>query len=157
MLVQLGLSFARVRFDGALDSHPAGPAGVSLGAALLDAVVSWPLTAAVFWLGALVVARQGRFVDFLGAVGVARMPMVFSGAVLALVEAYLPITRPGPHHGAGIAVLTALSLPCIVWFFALLFQGFRTASGLRGPRVGVSFVVVLVVAEFVSKLVLRLS
>jgi hypothetical protein len=152
LLVAWGLD---VRFDGVLDAHLASR--VDLLQALVDLAVAWPLLAAAMWLGGRSLRSRGRLVDYLGAVGLARWPLVLSALILALLidrparDALAAMQLPSP----GILLLLVLvTIPLVVWFVALLYQGYRTASGLRGGRLVASFIVVLVVAEVVSKLTL---
>ncbi|MDX2055071.1 MAG: hypothetical protein SFV15_21900 [Polyangiaceae bacterium] len=151
----IALSRWNVRFDGALDLHPIANA-VSISDALADQVVAWPLTAAVFWGAANILARQLRFVDFLGYVGVARLPYLIPAAVAASMKDQLSvapeklIASPPP----GLLLLSLVTVPVVVWMVTWLWQGFRTASGLRGAKSGFLFVGALVFAEVLSKLAL---
>jgi hypothetical protein len=152
------LARAGIRFDGALDSHDtAGPVPWTL--AVADVLVAWPLTALVFWLVSFLVAKQGRLVDHLAAVGVARVPAVLTGAVLVLASALFPRPEIVPGkipdvHPLWLAFIL-LSIPFVVWQVALLYRGFRTASGLRGLRCAAAGVAAIVGAEIVSKAALH--
>lgn len=155
-VAQLVLSRFSVRFDGALDLHLASqPPGLVV--ALSDGLVSWPLFAAVLWASGRLVAGEGRFVDFLWAVGVARAPLLV-GAVLnrSLVddpEALIRSVLEGPPDSAAIWVAFG-TLPVLGWVLFWLYLAFRTASGARGVRGGLAFVVGVSVAEIGSKIVL---
>lgn len=158
--VGLLLGLFHVRFDGALDTHyTSGP--VALGVGLSDLLVSWPLPALLFWIAARLFARRGRFVDHLAAVGVARIPAVLSGMVIAVLG---PLMPPPPRVVPGEAItlelgayvvpallIAAGTLPFLVLFITLLVTTFRTASGLRGPRLALAFIPALLLAEVLSK------
>jgi hypothetical protein len=142
-----------VVFDGFLDTHYAATQP-RWALALAEAVVAWPFGALVLWVASLVAARQGRFIDFLGLVGVARVPVVLLGVVMAVVA---PLSPPAftPDHPPvltgrliAIAVVGAMTL---TWQLVLLYRGFGTGSGLRGARRVVAFVAGVLVAELVSK------
>jgi hypothetical protein len=47
-----------------------------------------------------------------------------------------------------------ISLPMLGWLCLWLYFAYRTASGTRGARSGVSFVTALVIAEIASKAIL---
>jgi len=47
-----------------------------------------------------------------------------------------------------------VTVPAVVWVVTWLWQSFRTASGLRGPKAGLLFAGALLVAEVLSKIVL---
>jgi hypothetical protein len=163
--VAVALSRFGVRFDGALDTHLVHH-DLSWATAAADLFVSWPLVALLFWAASRV-ARQGRLVDHLAAVGVARVPLVAAGAVAALLRDQLPraeelvleggqpVLEPG-QLAAALFFGLVVALPMLGFFIVLLLTGFRTASGLRGARLAVTFIVTLVVAEVLSKLLLAL-
>ncbi len=129
--------------------------------AFLDQAVAIPLTAAVFWLASLVVARQGRLQDFIVAVAVGRLPSLLL-AIWAVVV--LPVPPPPEElvrqMASGEVPLRVLiggvsGLAFMAWLFVWLYRGFAVGSGMKGPRTGVAFVLAIVVAEVLSKLVLR--
>lgn len=86
--------------------------------------------------------RQGRFIDHFAAVGIARLPLIIMGAIGALI----------PIAAWAESVLIALALPALVWYFALLYNGFRRAVGGQGPRVVAAFITGIVIAEVLSKI-----
>lgn len=153
-VLQLLVSRLNVRFDGALDAH-LSPVEVSWPTALLDLALAWPLVALVFWAAALLVARQGRFVDFLAGVGVARIPLVATGAIAgALRSALLPV-QAGQLNPA-IVIFGLVSVVLVVWFVALLVSGLRTASGLGGVKLGLTTFGAIILAEAGTKLLLAI-
>ncbi|PTL79542.1 YIP1 family protein [Vitiosangium sp. GDMCC 1.1324] len=148
--VSLGLTRLGLRFDGALDVH-ANAGVLSWPVALAEVALVWPVTAAVFWAVARLLGRRtARWVDVLGAVGLARVPLVLSGVVVAVLA---PAESPRELSPQVIA-LAILSLPLIGWSIAALVLGFRTATGLKGARWVSGFLVALIVAEVLSKVVL---
>lgn len=150
-LVGLGCSRLGVRFDGAFDLHTQA-AAVPLVTALVDQGVAVLLTALVFFGAARTIARQTRFIDVLGAVGLARLPLVLVAAPIALVSRTLPPgTLPG---GPAAAAIVALSLLGVGLHIFLLVLGLRTASSLGGGRLAAIVVAGIVVAEIVTKIAL---
>jgi Yip1-like protein len=144
-----------VRFDGALDLHVG--AQVALGARALDLAVAVALPALVFWAWARIASGQVRFVDFIAAVGLARVPYVL-GAPLLLglghptrIDDALRWTHEHPFQ---VALTALVSLALLGWLVTLLYTGVKTASGLGGKKLTVAFVVLLIAAEIGSKLVL---
>lgn len=136
----VGLSRFGVRFDGLLDQHVGAKAPVPLAHALFDVAAGVLLPALVFFGIARAQSRHVRPVDLLVTLGVARVP----GVVLAPFVAALA--------GRSVPAVVAVGLVLLAASVTLLYQGFRNASGLAGPRLGVSFVVALVVGETLSKL-----
>ena len=141
-----------VRFDGFIDLH-VGPAVTSPPHAALEQLAAWPLGALVMWGVARALGGPGRrFVDFLGAVGVARGPVV----LLALPLQALAPSSFTLKMSAALALMIVIGLVAVAWQITLLFFGYRNASGLRGPKLGFSLAGAIVVAEVASKLVLYL-
>ncbi len=156
-LAGVAVSRLGVRFDGFLDLHQT-PSAFRLATSLLDAVSAWLPAALIFWGVSLVAARQGRFIDFLALIGVARLPLVAFAIPIALVSQVAPVSVPAPGEvpklGVGVLVIVACALASLGWALTLAYRGFGTASGLRGPRRVVAFVTAVVLAEAASKLVL---
>ena len=153
VLASLAVSRLGVRFDGFLDLHVGGVTSSPLGA-VVEQVAAWPIGAATLWIVARVLGGPGRrFLDFLGAVGAARGPV----AILAIPISALAPAFPTLRMSASLLFMILIALVCIAWQIALLFFGYRNASGLRGPRLGFSFAFALFAAEIVSKLVIYLA
>ena len=147
-----------VRFYGALDSQPAR-GDVGWDAALIDLAVAWPLTALIFFAAARLLAKQGRFVDLLAMVGVARLPLLAAGAIGGANREMLFGAAEGAARGesqTGLIVFGLGVTVLVAWFVTLLVTGLRTASGLRGGRLAFAFVAALVVAEAISKAIVAL-
>ena len=53
-----------------------------------------------------------------------------------------------------LLALVGIGLVCIAMHITLLYQGFKNASGLVGPKLVAGFIALLIVAEIVSKLAL---
>jgi len=148
------LMLLHVHFDGILDVHFV-ERKLLLKEIAVEQLLAWPFLALLLWLTARIVERRGRLVDFLAHTGVARAPMFLAGLGGGLLFNAFQWLRPGqpiPDQlglaGFGWAIL------CNAWNIALLYQGYRTASGGRGTRAVVSFILVLVAAEIVGEIVL---
>jgi hypothetical protein len=155
----LALGAAGVRFDGALDMH-IGPHAVRLGLRAVDLVVAWPLPAFLFWLGARLRDKPVRVIDFLAAVGVARVPSVVCAGLLALMPGAHRAADPVQYaheHPAQIAIIAVVALGFVAWQIALLYNGAKTASGLSDWKSRLAFVGLLIAAEILSKVVLQLA
>jgi hypothetical protein len=148
------LGTAGVRFDGALDLHLPG-APVRLVSAVRDTVVATLCLILALQAASRVLARRGRTRDFVVAVGLARIPLLVTGALLlALSPPPDEILRRATENPADplLLLVAVASVPGLVLYLALLYQGFRSASGLLGARLVIAFISALVVAEVASKL-----
>lgn len=154
----LALSMLGIRFDGAIDVHRS-TTDVPLSQALLDQAVAWPLMALVCWGVALAAGRASRLIDFVGVVGVARLPLLLVAVAGALIGPHL---RQDADSEATLGMLALeaffliLVVPALVWAVVLLSQGFRHVSGLRGGKATLLFTLSLVVAEILAKATLYL-
>lgn len=143
-----------VRFDGFLDLH-IPPSAPPLRVAVVDQLSAWLVPALCFWAYARVLQRHVRMIDFVGMVGLARLPLLLAAVpVRSMTRSLLADpTKPGPLALAGICV----ALLFVAANITLLYGGFKNASGLTGRKLVVGFIVLLIGAEIVSKLALGLA
>jgi hypothetical protein len=147
----IGVSRFGVRFDGFLDMHAGGPVP-SLGVALVDQLVSWPLPATLFFLYARAFSLHVRLLDFIGMVGLARLPVLIGSLVIGVV---LPDAGADPSRMTpGLLLVLALGLVFLGLQITLLYTGFKNASGFTGARLVGGFVGMSIAAEVASKLAL---
>ena len=138
-----------VRFDGALDVHTA-PTRSSLAGSLRDLAIDWIPTILLLWAVPLAFKRRGRLFDFATGFGVARLPLL----VVAVTAPLLPTSAPTTLSPTVLFIVFGLVVPCAIWFFVLLFQSFKTASGLTGGKLWAAFFIAVILAELGSKLLL---
>jgi hypothetical protein len=145
-----------VRFDGFLDMHASrNHAAPLLRVALLDQGANWLLAALCFWLCARIFTRHARALDFIGMVGLARVPYLLAAIPLALLApAASSATGAPPKMTPALVAILVIAIPCAVWMVALLYFGFKNASGLRGAKLVVGFIATTIIAEILSKVVL---
>lgn len=153
-----------IRFDGALDLHQViGTPRWST--ALLDVANDILVTGGVLWLAGLAMTRGVRVVDVVLAVAIARVAMVFGAIAAWLVlpdprvvrEALMASLTKNAPMDPSLMFASLLLPPFFIWYLVLLYQGFRTSTGLQGPRAGVAFAIGIVAAEAVTKVVLMLA
>jgi hypothetical protein len=142
-----------IRFDGALDLH-AVTHGISAQSAALEQCVVWGTTASLFWVAASLLGAAPRFVDMLGAVGLAHLPTL----LLAVPVGLLSPRNIAPDVSAiltpSLAAIAFFGILSVVWNITWLYQGFKNASGLRGVRLVGGLIAALVVSEVATKLIL---
>jgi hypothetical protein len=135
-----------IHFDGALDLHRLDSAA-SWRVALLEQAVVWPLTALVLWLVALLTRQRARLLELLGFVGAARLPHLLAALMVMAITASIDLKED--QRAAPLILLTVL--PLVAWTCALLVSAFRTATGSRGVKLGISCFAAIVLAEVVSQ------
>jgi hypothetical protein len=153
----LGMGSTRlgVRFDGFLDLHVNRAHVASLRVALVEQLVSWLLPALLFWAYARTVSRHARPIDFLGMTGLARLPFVLAAGPIALLSP--DVTRLPLQVSPALLAIALLGAAALAWTVTLLYQGFKSASGLRGTRLVAGFLTMVLASEAASKLVLALT
>jgi hypothetical protein len=149
-LVAIAMARLDVRTDGALDLHRA--ASVSFRTAVIDQVAAFPLTAVVHWAIARALTPKVRFVDVLGAVGLARAPAVIAMPVLAVLA---PAPSPATFAQPLVLVAALFAVMGLGFHIFALVLGFRTATGFRGGRLTLAFLGALLAGEVASKVFLH--
>ena len=153
-------------FDGTLDFHTG--AAFPLRVVLLEGIVDWLALAVVLFLVGRAVSRTAfRGVDLFGTQAMARWPTAFI-AVAALLPGYqrmaLTIAQqlmsPGaaPHYAvadmAAFVVVMLVTLAAMVWMVTLMYRSYSLCCNVRGVKGAWTFVIGLLAAETVSKLVI---
>lgn len=152
------------RFDGAIDLHFAPhTTAKTIATDLIIAIGSLFL---LLFLTGIAINRKTRFVDILIAVMLARFPLYLM-TLFNYNNTMYDITGQILNSGnveqlpdipaSGIALLMAfavLGLLGLIWFCAMLFNGFRVATNAKGARHVVLFAAAVVLAEILSKMLL---
>ncbi len=153
-------TYMNVRYDGFMDIHM-GAGRVAVGVAIIDQLIAWPVSALILWLAALPFARKSRFVDFLAVLGIARVLQLIAGLVLSPLTPDMEVMRrmasdPTSATGeiVGMLPMIIVAIVLISWFIATLVFAFRHASGLRGGRLAIAFIIGIFVTEAASKIIL---
>lgn len=136
-------------------------------------VVPWLVYSLIFFfLGSLLSKSRIRLIDVAGSFALARLPLlliVFTGLFdfkdQILEKLIVKATeRPGGlselgFTGGEIAFITlyvVVLLAVIIWFIALLYNAYRISCNLAGTKLVVSFIVGILAAESLSKLLIYL-
>jgi hypothetical protein len=146
-LVGIAVTRFGVDFDGVLDIHKVA-APPSLLRAAAEQAIAWFLPALLFWIYAALSKHRTRLIDFVGAAGLSRLPLVLGAFVAALLG-----SKVTPMMLVGATIVIA----CLAVSLTLLYQGVKSASGLAGTRLTIGFIGVLIAAEMLSKVILPLA
>jgi hypothetical protein len=160
-------SLSNSHFDGVLDFHTG--AAFPLRVLLLEGIVDWLALALVLALVGKAVSRTAfRAVDLFGTQAMARWPTLFI-VVVALLPGYQRatltltqqlMTSPGamPHFApadlAAFGLAIVVILAAMVWMVTLMYRSYSLCCNVRGVKGAWTFVIGLLAAETVSKLVL---
>ncbi len=142
-----------VRFDGYFDFHSTANA-VPWRVAAIDQLAAWIVPTIVMWVVGFAIVRRGRFIDMLGAVGLARLPYALFAAPLRWVTPPIPNAGAPSAFTVRLAVVLVVAVAMLAWHGTWQFLAFRNVTGATGKRLGFGFLVAFVMSEVASKLVL---
>lgn len=174
LLLSMGLAFTlfgsflatvfSARFDGVLDLH--FHSGIPFWNPFIENAINIVVLAAALFIVARVINNKTRIIDILTAVILARLPLYLltmlnwnnalgnaSKKVLESVKDNSALNLPA--FDLTLLVITGiLTLVSLAWYIALLFNGFKVASNAKGTNHVILFAVSILVAEFISKLLI---
>ena len=159
-------SLSNTHFDGVLDMHTGAPA--TLGKFLAEGVINWLSLAIVLYLVGRIISKSAfRAIDLFGTQALARWPtVIIAVGIMAppcqrLVKALMPMaSNPGASIQAATmdiilsSIVALVMLLALVLMVALMYRSFSLCCNIKGARAAISFVVGILVAEIISKIVL---
>lgn len=155
----LGFAF-NARFDGAIDMHFSY--AVTFAQPFTDNVFNIAILFFAFHIFGYTINKKTRPADILGTVMLARLPFYLgtltniNGFISRTTEAMLGLDmnniQLNPADLTIIVVSSLITLALLVWYIALLYNGFKVATNLKTTNQKVMFAVTLIVAEILSKI-----
>lgn len=159
-------SVGNTHFDGVLDMHIGAEAPVWFFIA--EGFIDWLSLAILLLLAGLILKGISfRIIDIFGTQALARWPMLFSAAVgilpanqRVLNELMKMVQNPNQPPVLPIADTVVFAaamiviLVMVVWMVALMYRAYAVSCNLKGAKAIISFIVVLLIAEAVSKFAL---
>lgn len=114
---------------------------------LLEHLVHWiTATVILFCSGILFSKSTIRFIDVLGTQGIARTPLI----ILPLVR-LIPAFKSFSSHSMNMYALVILHVVMLVWSIDLMFHAYKISCNVKAPRLIVSFIIGLLMAEIISR------
>lgn len=156
----LGFVFS-VRFDGVLDLHFVSE--TLLWQPLSDNIINIICLSLFLLVLSKYINKKTRVIDIFIVAALARWPYYvltlfnINGLMKQSTETIMQSIAPGevPNIPSGtlitILIFSIFSLTFLVWYIALLFNGFKVSSNAKGTLPVVLFVVCIILAEIVSK------
>ncbi len=173
-LILLGIAFTligatlsyyfKARYDGILDLHFVP--NISIQETIVDSLVNIISLVSFLFLFGKIINKKTRFIDILTTSMIARFPMyllsIFNSNELmnkALNEIIQLISKQAIDQISSstwtISIIFGLCLlPTMIWYIALLFNGFKVASNAKGKQSIILFILGVLFAEIVSKLLI---
>lgn len=154
--------FGQVHLDGALDMHitaETSPAGLLIS----ESLIAWLSLGVFLFLTSKIFRGNGGIGAHLAAAGLARFPYIIAALVIAqpaVREVFLAavtlardqvVVRPEKMMTPLLLISLLVIVGLSIWSIVILFYGYRYASRVQGAKIGVSFVLGLIIAEIVSK------
>ena len=159
----LGFTF-NARFDGAIDMH--FNRKVAFAEPFSDNVFNIALLFFALYIVGRSINNKTRPIDILGIVMLARLPFYLgtltniNGYMAAFGEKIMNlgpnITNLNPLEILLPTLLALITIPLLVWYVALLYNGFKTATNLKTTNQKVWFAVAILVAEILSKILFNI-
>ncbi|KGN81139.1 hypothetical protein HW49_04495 [Porphyromonadaceae bacterium COT-184 OH4590] len=148
--------YAGLTLDGAIDAHWGDNLSLAttftlLGIDLASVFVSMSLTA-------IVIARNFRLIDIIGTMTLARTPFLLIsllGLWISRPDSSELINNPTAIlHNYSVIVFVLFSVLIAVWVIALMYNAFKVSTGAKGTKLVFGFIIGLIVAEVISKILI---
>lgn len=158
-------AFFHSRFDGVLDMHIVS--SVSFYQVLIDNLINIFCLVLFLFSVAKYSNTKTRWIDILTASMVARIPyyLVAFGNINGFVgrasEDVMQMINPemvGEVATSSLVIVIGfglLSILFLVWYLALLFNGFKVASNAKGKKPIILFILSILLAEVLSKVLIH--
>jgi len=154
---------SNAHFDGVLDMHVG--ADLPVWVFLSEGIMNWLCLGIVLLIAGRIISRTSfRTIDLFGTQALARWPAVFI-ALSALpkgsqrfIQALVDQLRSGmsprfnPADAVAFVVMIGVTLACVIWMVALMYQSFSISCNVRGAKAIITFIGGLFVAEVLSKI-----
>ncbi|MGN7821481.1 hypothetical protein ACTJJB_15215 [Chitinophaga sp. 22536] len=145
--------FSKTHFDGAIDAH-IGSTVTPYYIYLLETLIAWGCMVLACYAAAALFARTSfRLIDIAGTLALARAPLLLAALINFAMPARVDPTAIDPM----VIVFALICLPVFVWMLVLMYQAFSISANLKGNKAVIIFIVTLLVAEVVSKLLMQFT
>jgi len=149
-------TFSKVAFDGVIDMHLVKRLTLLqsfefLAIDLLSLVTI--MTATGF-----IISKSFRIIDILGTMTLSRSPLL----ILA-IAGYFTISPDINEiikdpilvfQSVSFIIIILLSIPVTIWSIILMFNALKVSCGINGNKLGSAFIIALLVAEVISKILI---
>lgn len=159
----------KARFDGIIDMYLVE--NISLIEPFLDNLLNTLSLFVLFFILGKSINKKTRWVDILSASIIARIPFYIlplfniGGFLEKITERLLEsIDLENLNSPPAISIsdmltmllFAGIGIVCLCWFIALFWNGFRVATNTKGTKNIILFVIMLIVAEVISKFLIAI-
>ena len=151
--------------DGALDLHLV-PEAPSARQVIFQSLVAWISLAVLLFAASRMFGGNGGLAGHFAASGLARFPVIFAtivgsrqlvGGQMLKATTIRPediVVRISEFVTPLIIIGSIVMVGLLAWWIVMLVYGFKEVSRLRGGKTAAAFVIGIILAEIVSKLIL---
>lgn len=157
-------SILNIRFDGALDLHIVKSSDIMI--VLKDIAIAIPCILICLFVIGKIINSKTRIIDIFTTILIARIPLYLiiffntnnyinnATQQLVLSQQANSIKSIEPTDIITLSIIGLVSLGCIIWLFVLLWNGFKIATNAKGNKPVWLFIVAVIIAEIISKILL---
>ena len=147
--------FSGAHFDGVLDAHfalphtPVFPYRVFV----YEQLNAWLCTFLLLYIAGFLSSKSKiRLIDVAGTISVARLPLFFASII-----GFVPLLHlyPSIKNVYGILIWGLLLLLLFIWMMILLYNAYRISCNIKGTTAVWTFIVAIIFAEVISKIILQ--
>jgi hypothetical protein len=159
----LGYLF-RSRFDGVLDMHISPT--ITLAQPFIDNAINTASLFILLYVLGLIVNKKTRLIDVLNTALIARSPFYLLtlgsvGGLMDGIESKIDTEHPlnvqfSVEDYIILGVFSMFAVAFLVWFVALLYNGFKTATNVKATPHIIAFGFSIILAEILSKILIGL-
>ena len=149
--------YSYVCFDGVLDIHIAQK--LSMGGALGMQLISTFTLVLVMWIAGLITSKGFRFVDILGTMTFARIPLLIPALIGFFVKApNIQDILANPLSilaSSSFIIFALLAFIFIVWEVVLIVFGLKVSCNISGGKLAGSVIIGILASEIISKILIH--
>jgi len=159
-------SLSNTHFDGVLDVHTGQKAPTWLFFA--ESLIDWLCMVLFLFFSSLIVSRsQWRFIDIAGTQALSRWPTLLTALVMLpdanrrfgkyLISKLSQSSTAATINSTDAVIFFAaaiVALLMIIWMVALMYKAYAVSCNLKGAKAIVTFIISLILAEIVSKVLI---
>jgi hypothetical protein len=161
-------SIAPAHFDGVLDFHVGRAGAVPTWFFFLEGLIDWfSLTVLLLVVGKLFSSSKVRSIDVMGTQALARAPYILA-ALVALMPGFGRYSQyllwqathmgtyvlPLAFDGTVFVIGSIVALVALVWSIVLMYRAFSTSCNMKGWSARIIFIIALIAAEILSKVLI---
>lgn len=149
-------TWSKVYFDGVLDMHLTQHA--SLSTSFMYLCVNTASLVLTMYLASLIIGKNIRFIDILGTMTLAKAPyllLAIAGFFTQSPDMNEIMSHPELlFKSTSFIIVTLVSIPVIVWSVTLMYNALKISSGAKGTKLTTAFIIALLCAEILSKIII---